>query len=90
MERVVEHKDKWTLKANAMFLDELCTEIRENLEAHGYTTDDAIKEILTYVRVYYERYNANVARVLAKGKVDVAEFETAWAGKTPLSEERGE
>jgi sulfur relay (sulfurtransferase) DsrC/TusE family protein len=87
MERVVEHKDEWTLKANELSLEELCTVIRENLEAHGYTTDDAIKEILSYVRVFYERYNANIARCMVPGG-SVEKADAAWLAQTPLSEER--
>jgi hypothetical protein len=86
MEYVVEHRDEWTTKAMAMSLDELCTTLRENLEAHGYTTDEALIEILTYVRVYYERYNANIARVMVPGG-DVAKADAAWLGQTPLDEE---
>jgi hypothetical protein len=89
MERVVCHRDEWTTKANEMSLQDLCVEIKNNLQAHGYSTDNEIKEILSYVRVFYERYNGNLERVMAKKEPTIEEFDRAWDGTTPIEEEQG-
>jgi hypothetical protein len=89
MVRVVEHKDQQTTKANGLSLLELCEAIHKNLRAHGYSTDDDIAEILSYVRVFYERYNNNLQRVMVPGG-SVEKAEAAWNGTTPLSEEFGD
>jgi hypothetical protein len=83
-------RDKWTNVANAMSLEELCSAIYDNLTAHGYGSDkngSDLIEILTYIRIYYERYNANLSGLLVDG-VEVDTFNRAWLSTTPIDEER--
>jgi plasmid stability protein len=83
-------RDEWTDKAKKMSLKELRRTLCDNLKAHGYSADDELREILTYCRVYYERYNSNLDRVLSSasaGGVTCTELEEAFAGNTPKEKE---